>query len=137
MPKKQNPALHHQHVRFAGIEVDPISRTPYCSYRRSPRCPIPNCRARRNFVSRWSSLFVQARSLQSWPKNLAATSRGGTPLAKLRANGESVNDADVARLTPLLHEHINMLGRYSFSMPEAVAKGELRHLRDPTDPSQT
>ena len=31
------------------------------------------------------------------------------------------------------HEHINMLGRYSFSLPEAVAKGELRPLRDPVE----
>ena len=26
-----------------------------------------------------------------------------------------------------------MLGRYSFSVPEAVANGELRPLRDPSD----
>src|ERR1700680_4356760 len=37
-------------------------------------------------------------------------------------------------VSPLLHEHINMLGRYSFSMPDAVAKGELRPLRNPEDP---
>ncbi len=37
---------------------------------------------------------------------------------------------DVSRLSPLLHEHINMLGRYSFSVPESVAKGELRPLHD-------
>lgn len=49
----------------------------------------------------------------------------GAALNQLRQN--------VARLSPLLHEHINMLGRYSFSVPEAVAKGELRPLRDPTD----
>jgi hypothetical protein len=36
-------------------------------------------------------------------------------------------------LSPLLHEHNNMLGRYSFSMPDAVAKGELRPLRNPED----
>ena len=36
--------------------------------------------------------------------------------------------------SPLPHEHINMLGRYSFSMPDAVAKGELRPLRNPEDP---
>jgi len=30
-------------------------------------------------------------------------------------------------------ENINMLCRYSFSMPQAVAKGELRPLRDPED----
>jgi TnpA family transposase len=71
-----------------------------------------------NMIVLWNTLYMQA------------------VLNQLRTNGEPVNDADVARLTPLLHEHINMLGRYSFSMPEAVAKGELRPLRDPTDPSQ-
>ena len=44
-----------------------------------------------------------------------------------------VEKADVARRSPLLHEHINMLGRYSFSVPESVAKGELRPWRDPAD----
>ncbi|SNR88157.1 Tn3 family transposase [Hymenobacter mucosus] len=39
---------------------------------------------------------------------------------------------DVARLSPLLHEHINMLGRYDFSLPEGIAAGQLRPLRDPT-----
>lgn len=71
-----------------------------------------------NMIVLWNTLYMQAA------------------LNQLRANGEPVNDADVARLSPLLHEHINMLGRYSFSMPEAVAKGELRPLRDPADPSQ-
>ena len=54
-------------------------------------------------------------------------------LNQLRQDGYPVRDDDVARLSPLLHEHINMLGRYSFSVPEAVAKGELRPLRDPAD----
>jgi len=54
-------------------------------------------------------------------------------LDQLRADGYTVKNEDVARLSPLLHEHINMLGRYSFSVPEAVAKGELRPLHDPAD----
>ena len=56
-------------------------------------------------------------------------------LNQLRQDGYPVRDDDVARLSPLLHEHINRLGRYSFSVPEAVAKGELRPLRDPADES--
>jgi hypothetical protein len=36
-----------------------------------------------------------------------------------------------ARLSPLIHEYINTQGRHSFSMPEAVVKGELRPLRNP------
>lgn len=54
-------------------------------------------------------------------------------LNKLRTEGYDVKDEDVARLSPLMHEHINMLGRYSFSVPDAVAKGELRPLRNPTN----
>jgi hypothetical protein len=33
---------------------------------------------------------------------------------------------DVVRLSPLAHEHVNMLGRYTFTLPEPVARGELR-----------
>ena len=37
----------------------------------------------------------------------------------------------MARLTPLLHDHIHMLGKYDFTLPEAVAQGQLRPLWDP------
>jgi len=37
----------------------------------------------------------------------------------------------VARLTPLVHEHVNMLGRYDFTLPEAITRGQMRTLRDP------
>ena len=43
-----------------------------------------------------------------------------------------MHDQDVARLSPLGFEHINMLGRYAFTLPDVVARGELRPLRDPT-----
>jgi len=52
-------------------------------------------------------------------------------LDQLRAEGFDVRDEDVARLSPLAHEHINMLGRYAFTLPEPVARGELRPLRSP------
>jgi TnpA family transposase len=42
---------------------------------------------------------------------------------------EALHPADVARLSPLLHEHVNMLGRYDFTLPEAIAAGQLRPLR--------
>jgi len=44
-----------------------------------------------------------------------------------------VRDEDVVRLSPLIPEHINMLGRYSFVVPESVVRGELRPLRTPAD----
>ena len=51
-------------------------------------------------------------------------------LDQLRKEGFAVNPEDAARLSPFGHSHIHMLGRYSFAMPEAVARGELRSLRD-------
>ena len=57
----------------------------------------------------------------------------GAALIQLRREGYPVQDADVARLSPLIYEHINMLGRYSFAVPEAVRRGELRPLRNPAE----
>jgi TnpA family transposase len=54
-------------------------------------------------------------------------------LTQLRLEGHEIREADVARLSPLSHEHINLLGRYSFVVPESVVRGELRPLRTPTD----
>ena len=49
-----------------------------------------------------------------------------------QAVAEPPEPGDVACLSPLLHEHINMLGRYDFTLSEGIAAGELRPLRDPT-----
>ena len=40
---------------------------------------------------------------------------------------------DEARLSAFGHEHLNMLGRYSFTVSEAVARGEMRPLRTATE----
>jgi hypothetical protein len=63
---------------------------------------------------------------------LRNTSYMEAALNQLRADGFEVWDENAARLSPLLHEHINMLSRCSFSVPDTVAKGELRPLRNPT-----
>ena len=55
----------------------------------------------------------------------------GVALSDLQRSGTVVNDEDVARLSPLLHEHVNMLGRYDFTLPDEIASGQLRPLRDP------
>ena len=52
-------------------------------------------------------------------------------LNQLRAKSFDVRAEDVARLSPLGFEHINMLGRYAFVLPDQIARGELRPLRDP------
>lgn len=68
-----------------------------------------------NMIVLWNTVYMEAA------------------LAQLRADGYPVKEEDVARLSPLLHEHINMLGRYSFSVPDSVRRGELRPLRNPAD----
>ena len=50
-------------------------------------------------------------------------------LDQLRMEGYDVKLEDEARLSPFGHDHINMLGRYSFAIPDAVVRGELRPLR--------
>jgi TnpA family transposase len=53
-------------------------------------------------------------------------------LNQLRAaEGVDMRAEDLARLSPLGFDHINMLGRYAFILPDLIARGELRPLRDP------
>jgi hypothetical protein len=39
-----------------------------------------------------------------------------------------IHPEDRARLSPLQHKHINVLGRYSFALADPIAQGELRPL---------
>ena len=66
-----------------------------------------------NMIVLWNTLYMQAA------------------LDQLRAEGFPILDADVPHLSPHIHDHINMHGRYSFAIPESVAHGELRPLRKP------
>jgi hypothetical protein len=52
-------------------------------------------------------------------------------LDQLRAEGREIRDEDVARLSPFVRHHLNVLGKYSFLLPEILAG--LRALRDPED----
>lgn len=71
-----------------------------------------------NIIVLWNTLYIDAA------------------LGQLRREGYPVKDEDVARLSPLVFEHINLLGRYTFSMPESVQRGELRPLRTPGDSTE-
>jgi TnpA family transposase len=68
-----------------------------------------------NIIVLWNTLYINAA------------------LQQLETEGYPINPEDVARLSPLVFDHINLLGRYAFSVPESVARGELRPLRSPTD----
>jgi TnpA family transposase len=71
-----------------------------------------------NAIVLWNTLYIEAA------------------LTQMRAEGLAVQAADVARLSPLVHKHINFQGRYSFALSEAVARGELRPLRNPDEASE-
>ncbi|MEU9428685.1 Tn3 family transposase [Streptomyces sp. NPDC048342] len=53
-------------------------------------------------------------------------------VAQLRAEGHDIKDEDVARLSPLKHKNLNVLGRYNFTASQPV--DGLRPLRDPDAP---
>ncbi|HIH4078282.1 TPA: Tn3 family transposase, partial [Citrobacter freundii] len=63
-----------------------------------------------NAVVLWNTLYMQEA------------------LSHLRKSGETPEEEHLARLSPLIHGHINMLGHYTFSLPEDILKGELRPL---------
>ena len=52
-------------------------------------------------------------------------------LDQLETEGWNVSPDDVARISPLTNRHINFLGRHAFDLPENIATGELRPLRNP------
>ncbi len=54
-------------------------------------------------------------------------------LDHLREQGKEVKEEDEARLSPLSHKHVNMLGHYSFTLAEQVLNGQLRPLKQPSE----
>src|SRR4051812_36151453 len=66
-----------------------------------------------NAIALWNSTYIQAA------------------IDQLRREGWDISETDIARVSPLLFKHINCLGRYAFDLPQAIADGALRPLRNP------
>jgi TnpA family transposase len=64
-----------------------------------------------NIIVLWNTLYIDAA------------------LEQLRREGYPVEPTDVARLSPLCFEHLNLLGRYAFALPESVARGGSQVIR--------
>lgn len=60
-------------------------------------------------------------------RNLDAT------LAQVRTSGATVKPEDIERLSPLLLDHVNVLGRYEFNPKKSIRQGKLRLLRNPDE----
>ena len=54
-------------------------------------------------------------------------------LTQVRATNMAVKPEDVERLSPLLIDHVNVLGRYEFALKDSVRRGQLRPLREPNE----
>ena len=52
---------------------------------------------------------------------------------QLRAKGRTVNEEDIARLSPARYEHINPYGKYRFEVEEGLSRPRLRPLRQPSE----
>jgi len=75
----------------------------------------------------WGTLGLVVNALVLWNTQYLQQA-----LAQWQEMEEHLNPEGMARLSPLLHEHVNMLGRYDFTLPEAVAAAQPRPLRTPT-----
>jgi hypothetical protein len=49
-------------------------------------------------------------------------------LDTIQENDVVIDKKDIQGLSPVGHEHINIVGRYSFHLPEEVENGSLRPL---------
>jgi len=49
-------------------------------------------------------------------------------LDQLAGEGYSIKPDDLSRLSPLVFEHNNLLGRYALSIPDSVVRGQFRPL---------
>lgn len=49
-------------------------------------------------------------------------------LEHLHHQSMEIREEDVARLSPLLYSHINVLGHYSFILDQRISQGQLRPL---------
>ena len=68
-----------------------------------------------NALVLWNTIYMQAA------------------LDHLGQHGKKVKGEDEARLSPLSHKHVNMLGHYSFTLAEQVVNGLLRPLKQPDE----
>jgi Tn3 transposase DDE domain len=51
-------------------------------------------------------------------------------LEEMRTRGMKIEPSDVERLSPLGYDHINLLGRYTFSLSEEIRQGAFHPLRE-------
>jgi hypothetical protein len=51
-------------------------------------------------------------------------------LEEMRGRGMKIVPEDVERLSPLGYDHINLLGRYTFSLAEEIRQGAFHPLRE-------
>jgi hypothetical protein len=51
-------------------------------------------------------------------------------LEDLRQRGMTIEPSDVARLSPIGHEHVKVYGKYSFQLSESIQQGAFHPLHE-------
>ena len=73
-------------------------------------------------------LNLTTNAVVTWnPVDMAAV------IEQLRAEGRTVNDEDIARLSPARYEPIKPYGKYRFEVEEGLNRTRLRPVRPPTE----
>jgi len=121
----------------AGLNAD-LSNRPHGRLRRAQR--RARHRLNRTLITQhWDDLLRVASSLKMGTIGTVELMRslqgGSRPSALARAIGELGRIPKTLHLlsvydSPLDYSHVNLLGRYHFTLPDAIARGELRPLRD-------
>ena len=65
-----------------------------------------------NIVVLWNTLYLEAA------------------INYLRDQGIAVRDEDIARLSPVIHDHLHVMGRYRFTVDPKVEAGQMRQIRE-------
>jgi len=87
-----------------------VASTKRCIYREGQEDQLGALGLVTNAVVLWNTVYMHAA------------------LDHLKTQTGEVKDEDTARLSPLVHEHVNVLGRYSFALTKQIKNGQLRPL---------
>ena len=91
--------------------------TEICNKLLHPRCSVRG-REFEDQLHTFSCLAVLHNAVVAWNINQIMLLVG-----KLRSQGQSIDDRDLALTSPLVRKHINALGRYHFDMTRMKRAG--------------
>jgi hypothetical protein len=90
--------------------------------------PDPLVELRKKFTAMLTRIDLVVNAVALWTSFYL-----GRAVELLREQEEAVREEDLARVSPLVREHVHVLGRYHFTLENSIAEGGVRPLRDPAE----